>query len=87
MTEIQIEGRLSRRGQASFCACVGAAALAWFIGKALNVPIWRDWDMGDRVDLAVIAFFTMRWALRAVRPAAPSKLPGQEKGEGDGPRS
>lgn len=34
------------------------ASLAWFIGKALNVPVWRDWPVGDRTDMAVAAFLT-----------------------------
>jgi hypothetical protein len=40
-----------------FLGCVMAALLAWCIGKALNVPVWRDgWDIGDRCDLAYLAF-------------------------------
>lgn len=38
-------------------ACSFAAMLAWFFGKALDVPIWRDGlDIGDRTDMAVTAF-------------------------------
>ena len=29
-----------------------AALLGWFIGKALGVPVWRSWDIGDRFDIA-----------------------------------
>jgi hypothetical protein len=68
--ERRVEGEKEIR-IAGFCACLGAAALAWFIGKALNVPEWRSgWDMGDRTDMAVFAFFTLRWTIRALRPPA-----------------
>ena len=44
-----------------------AALLAWCVGKALNVPVWRDgWDIGDRTDLAVLAFVAVWAALRAI---------------------
>lgn len=36
-------------------AAMTAGLLGWFIGKALNVPIWRDWDIGDRSDMALCA--------------------------------
>lgn len=39
------------------------ALLAWFVGKALQVLIWRDgWDIGDRTDMAFTAA-TFVWAL------------------------
>ena len=41
------------------------ALLAWFVGKALNVPVWRDWDIGERTDFAVVAFFAAYLACKA----------------------
>lgn len=50
---------------ARFWAIVNAAALGWFIGKALNVPVWRDgWSldvMGDRTDIALCAGMLVFW--------------------------
>ena len=44
-----------------------AALLAWCIGKAMNVPVWRDgWEIGDRTDLACLAFACVWFALRAI---------------------
>lgn len=42
--------------------CLLLAQLAWFIGKALGVPVWREWDIGDRTDMAVAAFLAA-WLL------------------------
>ncbi len=42
-----------------YIAAFSAALLAWCIGKALGVPVWRDWDIGDRADLAVLAFWAV----------------------------
>lgn len=39
-----------------FWGCFLCAMLAWFVGKALGVPVWRNWDIGDRADMAVTAF-------------------------------
>lgn len=41
-----------------------AALLAWCIGKALGVPIWRGWNTGDRTDLAMLAA-ALVWVLTA----------------------
>ena len=47
-------------------AIILAGALGWFIGKALNVPVWRDgWDIGDRTDIALTAAMLV-WALNVV---------------------
>lgn len=44
-------------------AIITGALLAWFIGKALHVPVWRDgWDIGDRTDMAATAA-TFVWAI------------------------
>lgn len=50
-----------------FLGCAGCAMLAWFVGLALNVPVWRDWMPGDRTDMAVTAFFTA-WLLTKRSP-------------------
>jgi hypothetical protein len=34
-----------------------ASLLGWSIGKALNVPVWRDWDIGNRVDITMMCAF------------------------------
>lgn len=45
-----------------------AALLAWCIGKALGVPIWRDgWDIGDRADLAILAAYLV-WLYQPKEP-------------------
>lgn len=40
---------------ARLMACLFAAALAWYFAKALGVPVWRTWEAGDRIDLALLA--------------------------------
>lgn len=50
---------MGKRLYAAFCA----GLLAWFIGKAMNVPVWRDWDIGDRSDMALTAFLLVWFAL------------------------
>ena len=40
---------------ARLMACIFAAALAWYFAKALGVPVWRAWEPGDRIDLALLA--------------------------------
>ena len=52
-------------------ASASAALFAYMLGKALGLPDWRDWDIGDRTDLAVTAFFTVWWAISAVRNPTP----------------
>lgn len=27
--------------------CLAAASVAWFIAKALNVPVWQNWISGE----------------------------------------
>ena len=49
-------------------AALCAALFGWFVGKAMGVPIWRDWDMGDRSDLALLAFLCVWFAIGAARP-------------------
>ena len=48
-------------------ASIWSAALAWFIANDAGIPVWRDWDMGDRVDISTAAFFLMWSILTALR--------------------
>lgn len=41
--------------------CLAAAGVAWFIAKAMAVPVWRNLDPGDRVDIAALTFFACWW--------------------------
>lgn len=45
--------------------CLACAALAWFVGTALNVPVWHAWVPGDRTDMAVTAFAAAWFLLHA----------------------
>jgi hypothetical protein len=38
-----------------FALCV--AFLAYSFARALGVPIWRDWQIGDATDIALTAFY------------------------------
>ena len=48
-------------------AILWAVLLAWFVGKALNVPVWRDWDIGDRSDMAIAAGMLVFFLTSAAR--------------------
>lgn len=67
-----------------FLAQIAAAALAWFVGKALNVPVWNDgWSfeaMGDRCDMALTAFMLVYWlttprTVMVLEPIDPKYVP------------
>lgn len=38
-----------------------AGVLAYSIGRALHVPVWRDWEIGDCRDMAIAAFALVWW--------------------------
>ena len=63
-------------------AALFAGLLGWFVGKALGVPIWRDWDIGDRTDMALTAALLVLCLTRPRKSPPPSSMPvAPEQGE------
>ena len=36
------------------CVVMLAGLLGWWIARALHIPVWTGWQMGDRMDMALV---------------------------------
>jgi hypothetical protein len=42
-----------------FFAAAMLSMVSWWIARGIGIEVWRDWDMGDRSDIALYVFIAV----------------------------